>query len=156
MSAWVPIVAAFIAALTASVGYFLTQRVSTIQARRQTYASALLAVESYKQLPYRIRRRGDDAPASRSALGSAISDCERDLDYYVALMDLEASAVARRFRALATLTRIRGTAFREQAWREPPLDRSRRFSEAYMYDDRREVEACKEAMRSQLKILGFR
>ncbi|HEX6686181.1 MAG TPA: hypothetical protein VF062_25635, partial [Candidatus Limnocylindrales bacterium] len=46
---WVPIVAAFIAALTASVGYFLTQRVSTIQARRQTYASALLAVESYKQ-----------------------------------------------------------------------------------------------------------
>ena len=158
MTAWVPVIAAFIAALTASAGYFFTHRVTVLQQRRETYALALLAVESYQELPYRIQRRADDDPATRGALGSVISDCERDLDYYAALMDLDAIALARRFRALVTLVRVKGTEFRDHAWSQSLATggQSMRFRESYEYDDHHERQACLLEMNHRLKILGFR
>ena len=137
-----PALTAFVAVLTATVGYFITNRLKTLEVRRATYASALLAVETYWRMPYRIRRRADSRPETRGALGERISDAERDLDYYINLMDLDVDDVAARYRALALETRARGTAMRAQAWCMPPADRddAMPFPERYPDDDRSALE----------------
>src|SRR4051794_23267516 len=94
---WVNIVTAFVAASTASVGYVITNRAKLTEGRRATYANALLAVETYKGLPYRIRRRTDSKPETRGELGALISDAERDLDYYMLLLGLDRDEVALAF-----------------------------------------------------------
>lgn len=158
MAAWVPIVTAFVAAVTASIGYFLTDRAKLIERRQETYARALLAVHTYKKLPYRIRRRTDDTAETRASLGTLISDVERDLDYFNALLDLDAPDVARRFRALAAKVRQQGTAQREAAWGKPPIASATdmAFSDSYPIDDQYQQEACQEAMRRHLKVLPTR
>jgi len=159
-----PALTAFVAVLTATVGYFITNRLKTLEVRRATYASALLAVETYWRMPYRIRRRADSGPETRGALGERISDAERDLDYYINLMDLDVDDVAARYRALALETRARGTAMRAQAWCMPPADRddTMPFPERYPDDDRSALEhrdnlhKCKTAMRRRLRLLALR
>src|SRR5450432_332879 len=86
VTSWVPVVAASIAAITASVGYIVTNRAKRVETRQEMYARALLAVQLYKHLPYRIRRRTDSKPETRSQLGVLISAAECDLDYYMALL----------------------------------------------------------------------
>lgn len=152
------------AVLTATAGYFVTNRLKTLEVRRTTYASALLAVETYWRMPYRIRRRADSRPETRGALGDRISDAERDLDYYINLMDLDVEDVAARYRALALETRSRGTAMRAEAWSMPPAaqDDAMPFPERYPDDDRSILEhrdnlqKCKIAMRRRLRLLRFR
>lgn len=159
-----PALTAFVAVLTATVGYFITNRLKTLEVRRATYASALLAVETYWRMPYRIRRRADSRPETRGALGERISDAERDLDYYINLMDLDVDDVAARYRALALETRARGTAMRAQAWCMPPADRddAMPFPERYPDEDRSALEhrdnlhKCKTAMRRRLRLLALR
>jgi hypothetical protein len=159
-----PALTAFAAVLTATVGYFITNRLKTLEVRRATYASALLAVETYWRMPYRIRRRADSQPETRGALGERISDAERDLDYYINLMDLDVDDVAARYRALALETRARGTAMRAQAWCMPPADRddAMPFPERYPDDDtsalehRDNLRKCKTAMRRRLRLLALR
>jgi hypothetical protein len=151
---WVNIVTAFVAASTASVGYFITNRAKLTEGRRATYASALLAVETYKGLPYRIRRRTDSKPEVRGELGALISDAERDLDYYMLLLDLDRNEVALRFRALAVTARMKGTVKREEAWSAAPIstDAEMRFKDEYGYDDEHEIAMCKAAMFRRLRL----
>jgi len=103
-------------------------------------------------------------PETRGALGERISDAERDLDYYVNLMDLDVDDVAARYRALALETCARCTAMRAQAWCMPPADRddTMPFPERYPDDDRSALEhrdnlhKCKTAMRRRLRLLALR
>jgi hypothetical protein len=158
-----PALTAFVAVVTATAGYFVTNRLKTLETRRATYASALLAVETYWRMPYRIRRRSDSRAETRGALGERISDAERDLDYYINLMDLDVDDVAARYRALALETRTRGTAMRAQAWHMPAAehDELMPFPERYPDDDqsafehRDNLQKCKTAMRRRLRLIDL-
>jgi len=154
VTSWVPILTAFVAAFTASVGYFLTNRAKLVEERRSTYANALMAVESYKNLPYRIRRRTDSQPSTRGTLGMLISDSERDLNYYMAFLELDSDDVSGRFRALATNARLKGTKARAEAWEAPPVseDSGMPFKDYFKYDDDHQIEMCKTAMRKHLRL----
>ena len=117
---WVPIATAFVAAATASFGFFLSNRAGLIEQRRNTYAAALLAVRTYQLLPFRIRRRAAADAETRNALGGVISDAERDIEYYSEFLDLGDKRVAARYRALAWAARNKSTPQRAEAWMMAP------------------------------------
>lgn len=149
------VIAAVIAALVATFGYTLTVRAKILEDRRKTYASALAAVESYKELPYRIRRRADSTAATRNTLGSAISDAQRDLDYYKNLLCLDSPAVGRAYYALVRVARINGNKKRASAWREPPAlsDEKMAYPERYQTKDEEQMNFCLKLMSQELRLL---
>ncbi|MFF5288350.1 hypothetical protein [Paractinoplanes globisporus] len=61
------VIAAAIAALTAVGGYLSTQLWKRRDEKIRLYADALQAVRRYEELPFRIARRADSLPATRTA-----------------------------------------------------------------------------------------
>lgn len=151
------VLAAAIAALVATFGYVLTARAKILEDRRKIYASALAAVYSYKALPHVIRRRADSTPATRGALGSVISNTQRDLDYYQRLLELDSPSVGLAYNALVARARSFGKEHRNDAWRKPPAgsDENAPYEDEYRTDDDAEVNACLKRMRSELRLLSI-
>jgi hypothetical protein len=152
------IIAAIIAASVATFGYVITARAKLLEQRRRTYAAALAAVEAYKQLPYRIRRRPDDSSATRGALGTAISDIQRDLDFYRRLLDLDSPKLGNAYYALVQASRDQGKQHRDEAWKQPPAnkDEAMSFPERYSYGDLDHELDCLKQMRRHLRLIPVR
>jgi hypothetical protein len=76
------VLTAIVAAAVALVGYWLTYVSKRSESKAENYAKALAAVEAYKQLPYRICRRGGSTAEVRGNLGKAIGDVQQDIEGY--------------------------------------------------------------------------
>jgi hypothetical protein len=150
---WPPVLAAAVAAAAALIGYWLTYVSKRSESKAETYAKALAAVEAYKQLPYRICRRGASTPEVRGSLGQTIGDVQQDLAFYRRFLSLDSEAVELAYDALIDKVYARGRDFRAEAWRMPPApaDKDMDFSAAFDYDDSVERRACLLAMRKELR-----
>jgi hypothetical protein len=138
------VLAAAVAAAAALIGYWLTYVSKRSESKAETYAKALAAVEAYKQLPYRICRRGASTPEVRGSLGQTIGDVQQDLAFYRRFLSLDSEAVELAYDALIDKVYARGRDFRAEAWRM-------HFSAAFDYDDSVERRACLLAMRKELR-----
>jgi hypothetical protein len=149
------IIAALVAAAVATFGYATTARAKLLEDRRKTYAAALAAVSDYQELPYRIRRRPDSDAATRAALGTIISDIQRDLDFHSQLLELDSPRLGREYRALVEKSRRIGKPARDDAWAQPPAleDKAMSFAEKYQYEDEDQWKGCREQMREQLRLV---
>ncbi len=149
------IIAALVAAAVATLGYVITARAKLLEDRRKTFAVALTAVHAYQELPYRIRRRPDSTTATRAALGTTISDIQRDLDFHRRLLELDSPKLGRAYYALVQKSRAVGKSYRDRAWEHLPAgeDKAISFPEEYRYDDEEQVAFCLEQMRRHLRLL---
>jgi hypothetical protein len=109
------VIAAIIAASVATFGYVITARAKLLEDRRKTYAEALAAVHAYQELPHRIRRRPDSSPMTLDAMGTVISDIQRDLDFYKSLLYLDSPEVGDMYNALVQTSRDQGRKYRDEA-----------------------------------------
>jgi hypothetical protein len=152
------IIAALVAAVVATFGYVITARAKLLEDRRKTYAAALAAVCDYQELPYRIRRRSDYSAATRAALGTTISDIQRDLDFHSQLLELDSPKLGRAYRALVETSRRLGKPHRDEAWTLPPAaeDKAMSFAEEYPYENDKQWNLCRERMREQLRMMPLR
>lgn len=148
---WAPILAAIVAAAAALIGYWRTNRAKRLDFRAEAYAKALAAIEAYKTLPYRIRRRG------RSETGTAelrrlISDIQQDIAFYRRWLALESIEVGLAFEALANKVMDVGADWRKDAWKHAPAtsDDEIDIADGYEYKDQFEQQACLAAMRRDL------
>jgi hypothetical protein len=143
------IVAALVAAVVATIGYVLAARAKLLEDRRRTYALALAAVGSYKELPHRIRRRADASTETRKELGTEISNVQRDLDYFAQLLRLDSEALGRSYRGVVLCVWQLGKEYRDHAWEQPPAntDDGMGYDETYKHSDEEDQEWCIRQMR---------
>jgi hypothetical protein len=152
------IIAALVAAVVATFGYTITARAKLLEDRRKTYAAALSAVCDYQELPYRIRRRPHSSAATSAALGTIISDIQRDLDFHSQLLELDSPKLGRAYRSLVEKSRRLGKPHRDEAWAQAPADEDKAmsFPEEYRYEGDNEWVLCMERMREQLRLVPLR
>jgi hypothetical protein len=150
---WPPVLAATIAAAAALTGYWLTYASKRSESKTETYAKALAAVEAYKQLPYRICRRGESTPEVRGNLGKVIGDVQQDLAFYRRFLLLDSEAVGLAYGFLVDKVYNSGRVFRAKAWCMPPAseDKGMDISAAFDYDDASEQRTCLLAMQRELR-----
>ena len=150
---WATFLAAVVAAAAALAGYWLTYVSKRSESKAETYAKALAAVEAYKQLPYRICRRGGSGADVRGNLGQAISDVQEELAFYRRFLILDSEAVGLAYDALIEKVFASGRDFRAEAWRmgPPAADEDMDISAKFDYNDDFEQRACLLAMRKELR-----
>lgn len=116
------------------------------------FAAALDAVDEYKNLPYRIRRRTKSDPETRSELGTRISDSQQKIRYFTGLLELEGARVAQAYRDLVLAVWSPCKLHREAAWKAPACedDLDMAFTDSYSYRDENARSRCLIAMLDQL------
>ncbi|ATO16523.1 hypothetical protein CO540_23950 [Micromonospora sp. WMMA2032] len=156
MSGYQTVLAATIAALAASIGYWVTQRGQRIDRRAKLYAEALDAVHKYRNLPFLVHWRTRSDPDTRSELNRLTQDRVQNMFYFSGLLRLHCPAVAEAYDALVAKTRSQSGPYRQQAWKVPVADSDTEFDQGhppYDYDTRSEYDACINAMRADLALL---
>jgi hypothetical protein len=150
------LITASTAALLALLGYWVAQYQKRQERRSEIFASALRVVREYEQLPYLIRRREEDGPATRARLTNMLSRSAAERRYYETLLRLDSPLVADAYRLLLKRTAKKGGPFRAEAWRSPIIRKDVEFpgSADYSYDNSDEWELCLLAMRRALTITG--
>jgi|SRR5215469_1317610 len=152
------LIAAIIAATVATFGYVITARAKLLEDKRRTFAAALGKVLDYQELPHRIRRRADSEAATRGALGTLITDLQRDMDHYHMLLLIDSEKMGRAYFALVRKSQEKGKKYRDQAWQALPAtsDEKMSYPELYKVDDDVQRTLCLELMRKQLVLLPWR
>jgi hypothetical protein len=150
---WAPLIAAALAAMAALIGYWMTYRAKRTETKAESYAKALAAVEAYKQLPYRIRRRTSADANTRAELERLISDVEQEIAFYRRWLLLDSERVGLAYDALVRRVYKVGSDFRREAWMQDPAktDDAMAFKGAFEYRDQLEQRACLIAMQRELR-----
>ncbi|MGW6742504.1 hypothetical protein ACWGDX_17580 [Streptomyces sp. NPDC055025] len=113
------------AAITATISLWLSRSKSREEERgrlRATFAEAFVAYNTYKELPYAIRRRHADQSADeRVRLSEIVRQTQAELAYHLAWTALESPKVGDAYRDLVQhLRRTAGTAMHD-AWNAPAI-----------------------------------
>ncbi|GAA4893142.1 hypothetical protein [Actinomycetospora straminea] len=154
----VALIVPVLAALGAVALWTLGQRAARWERRSNAFAAALAAVESFAEMPYRIRRRpaGGDA---RQQLTDQISAIQADIAFHQAWLELEAPTVAEPYQTLVRAARGQAGAQMHQAWTHQPLDRDEDMNLHIAYP-REQIDAaradCLAAMRDALRLFRAR
>lgn len=87
---------------------------------RDGYAEAAKALVAWNQFPYRIERRVDDEPATRSALADAGSEITERLAYYSSWISSDSRVLGDFYLALVARLQADVAEHARHAWRQPP------------------------------------
>ena len=105
-----------VAGLTAIVTLLVTKAGDATARRRDRYAEAVRTLVSWSELPYRVRRRTDDEPATLAGLAVRGHDLQEQLACHEAWIVADHPRLARSYaRARATITAAVAPAIAE-AW----------------------------------------
>jgi hypothetical protein len=110
-----------VAGFTAIVTLLVTKAGEATARRRDRYADAVKTLVSWTELPYRVRRRTDDNPATLAALAERGHDLQEHLACYEAWIAADHPRLARSYaNARATITAAVAPAVTE-AWTCAPI-----------------------------------
>lgn len=127
--------------------------------RRVVFAEALVAIEQYGEVPWRIRRRPDSTPDTRLRLSDAVHEIQEELMYYEGLLSMESPTVGSAYAALvATIKTEAGPAISE-SWSSPPIEKDEGMSGQIKFDTTATAQARRDyiqAVRRYLRPLPFR
>lgn len=152
MKDFVPLLAAFVAAIVAISGYWFTNRSKQLDVKADSYGKALAAVENYKQLPYRIFRRTND-PKARANLAQMIDDILQEIAFYRRWLFLDSKVVGHAYQVWVSHVYKKGSEHRKNAWMSPPMtdDKDMNSVPPCPYNDTSQQEAVYAAMARQLR-----
>lgn len=146
------LVSIVVAAIAALVAYFLAVRRHELEEQRKECAKAIADAMAWLELPYRIRRRADDLPTTRTALVERMHALQEALYFHENWLRIEMP----RSQALYTdlVTKIKDGARQQiqQAWEEHPADAANLMNLGDLGVGRvdEEVEAFAAAVRQDL------
>lgn len=110
-----------VAALTMIVTLVFTRVSDAANRRRDRYAAAVATLVAWVELPYRIRRRTDDAPETLARLAEVGHALQEQLACHEAWISTENARVAAVYaQALRSIRPLVGTAM-EEAWNSPAV-----------------------------------
>jgi hypothetical protein len=113
-----------VAGLTAIVTMMVTKAGEATARRRDRYAEAVKTLVSWSELPYRVRRRTDDTPATIAALADRGHDLQEQLACHEAWIAADDPRLARSYaQARTTIAAAVGPALTE-AWNSAPVARA--------------------------------
>ncbi len=117
-----------VAGLTAIVTLLVTRASEATARRRDHYAQAVKTLVAWSELPYRVRRRTDDDPATLSALANLGHDLRDRIACHEAWIAADHPRLARSYAtARATVSEAVAPAISE-AWNSPPVTTARQMN----------------------------
>jgi hypothetical protein len=96
-------------------GYLLNQVWARNERRAKAFADALAAIESYLEMPYRVRRRPASNSETRATLTNQMSDIKAHIAFHQAWLQVEAPRVADAYDALVRAAQEEGAGPRQSA-----------------------------------------
>jgi hypothetical protein len=160
MTEWMPLVVAALAGAVAFSGQIYNQAKQRRIDTGKTFAEAMSAVSDYEDLAFRVRRRPSSTPETRWELSQRISEVHTRMDYYTALLDINAPEVAVEYRELVEKVREVFNVYIKDAWTHPPYETDTDMNQrlGQQYPGKETVDpariTCTEAMRRRL-VLKF-
>jgi hypothetical protein len=103
--------------IAAAVTYGLTQRAGRRERQAKEFAEALIAIEEYANMPYRIRRRSSDA---RHEISAELDKIQSQIAFQHAWLQIEALEVAAAYDRLVRAARSEAGEQMKKAWIQPP------------------------------------
>lgn len=115
------LVSAGVAGAVSLLTLFVAGQRESRSRRRSTYAEALAVTVAYREFPYAIRRRRQDAASEeRIRISEALREVQRDLAFHEAWIRLEASPkTVAAYETLVTQTRRIAGGYMHDAWNAP-------------------------------------
>lgn len=107
-------IAGSVSITVAVLGGLLAYMAAKRQQRRATYSEAVKAATAWKELLYRVRRRG---PRQARELIGRFHDAQDNLSYYQAWVEVESKYMARSYRRLVDAVKAKTEADIQAAWR---------------------------------------
>jgi hypothetical protein len=141
------LVAAVVAGAVSLTTVWVAGRRAERDRRRQLFAAAFQAPVAYREFVFRVRRRRDDRAEERVRISGALNEVQERLNYYDAILRVEAPRVSNAYSELVKATReIAGRQIAE-AWKRelitaetaahiPDVDFSgvERYEDAYLQE----------------------
>lgn len=115
------VVAALIAVVGAVVAYLLGQRQAALERKRKSCAQAIADALQWLELPYRIRRRTDDAAETLSSLADRINNLREQLEFHEKWLRIEMPDSAQKYGRLVKEVRAAAATAISDAWRTGPV-----------------------------------
>lgn len=135
------IVAAVVAAAVSLTTFALAGRRARLDRQRQLFAEAFEAVTEYREYPFIVRRRREDALAEeRARISSELSKVQAKLNSYRARLRVEAPRVGARYAELVDTTRRVAGAMIRDAWNAEPVEADAQMHAPAL--DFTELDAC--------------
>lgn len=120
------IVAALVAAAVSLTTLWWNSRKSRFDRQRELFAEAFYQCIAYREFVYVIRRRrADDISAERQRISGELSEIQKKLSYYKAVLRVEAPKVSVRYDELVAGTRKIAGPQISKAWDDPPAAEDR-------------------------------
>ena len=142
------VVAALIAVVGAVVAYSLGQRQAALERKRKSCAQAIADALQWLELPYRIRRRTDDAAETFSSLAERINNLREQLEFHEKWLRIEMPDSAQKYGRLVKEVRAAaGTAIAD-AWRTGPVKSAEDMNIGALDISRNQVEEAVEEFSS--------
>jgi hypothetical protein len=117
------VVAALVAGAVSLSALWVAGRRARQDRQRQLFAAAFEACIAYREFPYIVRRRrGDDAAAERVRISGELSEVQRRLESYKAMIRVEAPSVSGSYSALVAETRRIAGPQISAGWDQPPAE----------------------------------
>jgi hypothetical protein len=140
------------ATITATLTHVLNQRATRRERQARAFADALVVIEEYAELPYRIRRRRPTDQA-RHDLTEQISQVQSRMAFYQGWLQFAAPGVAACYEQLVRAAKRQAGGQMKEAWDQPPAMGDTGMSLGVAYS-RTEIDqargCCVAAMRASL------
>lgn len=144
------VLAALIAVFGAMVAYWLGQRQAAVERKRRACAEAMADALKWLELPYRIRRRVDDKPATLSALAERASDLRERLEFHEKWLRVEIPTAHSHFKILLQAVRTAAGPAIEAAWSTHPAQAASQMNLGSLNLQLATVDAAVDAFSSEV------
>ncbi|MFF0284272.1 hypothetical protein ACFYSW_28655 [Rhodococcus aetherivorans] len=150
---WIPIVVVLVASSVAFSGHVYNQWANRRQQTSQKLADAIAAVNDYKDLPFRVRRRPYSSPEIRWQLSERGSEIHSRMDFHLAWLAIVSPEVADHYKFLVETVRREAGDHIKLAWKQPLIagdsEMNAALGDQYTYNVTSAAqESCIAAMRS--------
>jgi hypothetical protein len=150
-------VASAIAAGATVSGYLLTQSRARRERKATAFAEALTAVRRYQDFPYKVLRRTDDDPETRTRLGDEQTATGIQIQFHLVWLQVDAPTVSKAFEDLWTVVHAERQKNYRIAWNTPPRTTAAGMAEPNPFRHEvasPEMQLCILAMRNELLLLA--
>lgn len=135
------VAAAAIAALVAVMVYVLGQRAARRDRKRELCGKAIAEVLAWLELPYRIRRRVDDAPDTLRGLVDRMHELQESLLFYRGWLQVELPQAHEEYVSLVAAVKAAASSAIQEAWQSLPSSEAKEMNIGEFQIDRTAVEA---------------
>ena len=143
-------IAALMAVFGAVLAYLLGQRRTAVERKRISCAEAIADALQWLELPYRIRRRPDDAVETLASLAERTNHLRERLQFHEKWLRIELPKSVPRYRRLVEAVMAAAGPAIEEAWNASPIKSAREMNLGRLDISLDKVDAASEKFSSEV------